>query len=153
MGKIQRLSRSTSSSAMDIDPPSASWNSLCPSFLDSRRNRMHLQDDTSGPVIGSPPPAGPPKILWDETFSVDVPNLKEQGNGNNLAGEKGQVMEAELSLRVQEIRLQPPQPMIICETVEDEKVETPVTAPTDTVSLAVPPVDVSNEKKRPPLTA
>lgn len=139
---------------MDIDPRSSAWKSLCPSYHESKRNRIHLQDESSGHVIGSPPPAGPPKILWDDNFPVDVPNDRPREVVTaNSPGDKGTLEASELSLRVQEIRLQPPQPMIICETVEDEKEDTSEMVSSDAVSLSVPPVDVTNEKKRPPMSA
>ena len=154
MGRIETLTSSSSTSVMDIDPRSSTWNSLCPSFLDSKRNRIHLQDESSGHVIGSPPPAGPPKILWDDNFPVEVPNAKpHEADSTNVPGDKETVEASELSLRVQDIRLQPPQPMIICETVEDESEDTSEMVSSDAVSLSVPPVDVTNEKKRPPMSA
>lgn len=133
---------------MDIDPRSSSWNSLCPTFLESKRNRIHLQDDTSGPVIGSPPPAAPPKVLWDDNFQADVPKSREN-RSTNVPGDK-ESEASELSSRVQDISLQPPQPMIICETVDDDKEDNGEMISGDDISLAVPPVDVANEKKRPP---
>ncbi|GFQ87625.1 uncharacterized protein TNCT_102181 [Trichonephila clavata] len=135
---------------MDIDPRPTSWNSLCPTYIDSRRTKL-LQEEASGPVIGSPPPAGPPKVSWDGNYPAEVPNHKPSPNPSE---EKPSAMDTtELSSRVQDIRLQPPQPIIICETVEDVKTDLQEDGPTSSVSLAVPSVDITNEKKRPPLSA
>ncbi|GFT95311.1 uncharacterized protein NPIL_386971 [Nephila pilipes] len=135
---------------MDIDPRPTSWNSLCPTYIDSRRTKL-LQEEASGHVIGSPPPAGPPKVSWDGNFPAEVPNHKPSLDSSE---EKPSAMDtSELSSRVQDIRLQPPQPIIICETVEDVKTDINEDGPTSSVSLAVPPVDITNEKKRPPLSA
>lgn len=154
MGRIQTLTSSTTSSAMDINPRSSNWNTLCPTFLESKRNRIHLEDDTNGHVIGSPPPAGPPKVLWDDTFKEELSNANPQAaESANVTTGKETMDTSELSLRVQDIRLQPPQPMIICETVEDDKDDNREMACGDAVSLSVPPVDVANEKKRPPMSA
>ncbi|CAL1280970.1 unnamed protein product [Larinioides sclopetarius] len=150
MGRLQRANNSKSSSVMDIDPRPTSWNSLCPSFIDARRTKL-LQEESSGPVIGSPPPAGPPKMSWDANFPVEVPNLKSSLNPSE--DQISSMDTSELSSRVQDIRLQPPQPIIICETVEDVKTDLNEDEPASSVSLAVPPVDISNEKKRPPLSA
>lgn len=154
MGRIQSLKSSSSTSAMDINPRSSTWKSLCPNFLDSKRNRIHLEDESSGHHIGSPPPAGPPKACWDDNFPAEMENAKPRAAENADVPNGRETMEtSELSLRVQDIRLQPPQPMIICETVEDDKEDNSEMASGDAVSLSVPPVDVSNEKKRPPISA
>lgn len=154
MGRIRPLIDSNTTSAMDIDPRSSTWKTLCPTFLDSKRNRIHLDDESSGHVIGSPPPAGPPKVLWDDNFQAELSNAKPRGaESANVPSAKESMEASELSLRVQDIRLQPPQPMIICETVDDEKEENSEMASGDAVSLSVPPVDVTNEKKRPPISA
>ncbi|GIY58472.1 uncharacterized protein CDAR_206811 [Caerostris darwini] len=150
MGKLQHVNNTKSTSAMDIDPRPTSWNSLCPTYINSRRNKL-LQEESEGPVIGSPPPAGPPKVSWDGNYPTDVPNLKPSHNSSE---EQASSMDtSELSCRIQNIHLQPQQPIIICETVEDVKVDLNAEGPSSSVSLAVPSVDIANEKKRPPLPA
>ncbi|KAF8785068.1 uncharacterized protein LOC129959063 [Argiope bruennichi] len=147
MGRHQRGNNSKSCSAMDIDPR-PSWNNLCPSYIEAHRNKL-MEEESNGPVIGSPPPAGPPRVSWDGNYPDDVPKHKSQKSSKDQEA----IDAADLSNRVQDIRLQPPQPIIICETVEDVKTVLNESGSASSVSLAVPPVDISNEKKRPPLSA
>lgn len=144
-----------------MNPTTSSWKTLCPSFLDSRR--IHLEDDTTEHVIGSPPPT---KSFWsDSAFASEVPNFEmRNGDGEVFKCTDGasysqkdttkvNLETSELSLRVQEMYLQQQQPMIICENVDDEKHDGSehMCNDEDALTLAVPPVDVSDEKKRPPL--
>lgn len=137
MGKIQSDYNCKNSSTMDIDPQPTSWNTLRPTYIDSCRNKLN---DTREEAMQSPPPAGPPKILWNEKF----PSSESKDTETPMD-------TCELTMRVQDITLQPPQPIIICENVDDVKVNIFITQTEE--SLTVPPVDVANEKKRPPLAA
>lgn len=194
MGRTELAGRIKPNSSMDIDPPASSWNNLYPSFLDSRRHRINFDDDTSGHVIGSPPPKGSTKNFWNDenstfsNYSLGVPNQKLRiGDGENNNCEQTEAIDlafgstlissimatsnvcsdkdggstrvecestSELSLRVQKMQLQQPQPMIICENVEDDKDGSSDIRfnDEDLLTLAVPPVDVSDEKKRPPMS-
>ncbi|KAG8189703.1 hypothetical protein JTE90_022516 [Oedothorax gibbosus] len=144
MGKLLYLNNPNSDSTMNINPRPTSWNSLCPTFIDARRAKL-LQDESSKPIIGSPPPAGPPKVMWNEP--PDMPKGKTDKATMTIDD------ESDLASRVQGIHLQPPpqQPMIICETIPDVPANTfPVPSTSSESFLSVPEVDISKEKMRPP---